>query len=120
MALVEASWWLSRGSDVPDDEQRSPRIEDDRNRRGVTTPSPQVDCSETLSWLYEFLDGELTDDRRRAIETHLNFCPPCGSAVTFEAELRRVIADRAKDHVPEQLRSRIATALAELGDEQDS
>ena len=54
------------------------------------------------------------------MEMHLNFCPPCGSVVTFEAELRRVIADRAKDHVPEQLRSRIATALADLGDEAES
>ena len=86
----------------------------------MTSPSPQVDCSETLSRLYEFLDGELTDERRRAIEMHLDFCPPCGNVVTFEAELRRVIADRAKDHVPEQLRSRIATALADLGDEAES
>ena len=84
----------------------------------MTTPSPQVDCSETLARLYEFLDGELTDERRRAIEMHLNFCPPCGSVVTFEAELRRVIADRAKDHVPEQLRSRIATAIAAIGEEE--
>lgn len=51
---------------------------------------------------------------------HLNFCPPCGSVVTFEAELRRVIADRAKDHVPEQLRTRIATALAAISDEVES
>ena len=83
----------------------------------MTAPLPQVDCAETISWLYEFLDGELNDERRKAIENHLNFCPPCGSAVTFEAELRRVIADRAKDHLPEQLRARIAAALAELADE---
>ena len=82
----------------------------------MTTPLPQVDCSETISRLYEFLDGELTEERRRAIEDHLNFCPPCGNVVTFEAELRRVIADRAKDHVPEQLRARIAAALSELDD----
>ena len=80
----------------------------------MTTPLPQVDCNETISRLYEFLDGELTDESRRAIENHLNFCPPCGSAVTFEAELRRVVADRAKDHVPEQLRARIIAALSEL------
>ena len=80
----------------------------------MTSPLPQVDCAETISRLYEFLDGELNEERRRAIENHLNFCPPCGSVVTFEAELRRVIADRAKDHVPEQLRVRILAALAGL------
>ena len=83
----------------------------------MTAPIPQVDCIETVAWLYEFLDGELTEERRVAIENHLNFCPPCGSVVSFEAELRRVIADRARDHVPDQLRERIAVALAELSDE---
>jgi mycothiol system anti-sigma-R factor len=83
----------------------------------MTAPIPQVDCSETIERLYEFLDGELTDERRLAIENHLNFCPPCGSVVSFEAELRRVIADRARDHVPDQLRERIAAALAELSDD---
>ena len=83
----------------------------------MTAPIPQVDCTETVAWLYEFLDGELTEERRVAIENHLNFCPPCGSVVSFEAELRRVIADRARDHVPDQLRERIASALAELSDE---
>lgn len=83
----------------------------------MTTPSPQVDCTETVTWLYEFLDGELTEERRVAIENHLNFCPPCGSVVSFEAELRRVIADRCRDRVPDQLRERIAAALAKLSDE---
>lgn len=83
----------------------------------MTVPIPQVDCTETVAWLYEFLDGELTEERRVAIENHLNFCPPCGSVVSFEADLRRVIADRARDHVPDQLRERIAAALAELSDE---
>jgi mycothiol system anti-sigma-R factor len=80
-------------------------------------PVPQVDCTETVARLYEFLDGELTDERRVAIENHLNYCPPCGSVVSFEAELRRVIADRCKDHVPEQLRERILSALAKLTEE---
>jgi len=81
----------------------------------MTNQVPQVDCTETVAWLYEFLDGELTEERRIAVENHLNFCPPCGSVVSFEFELRRVIADRCRDHVPDQLRERIQAALAELG-----
>jgi mycothiol system anti-sigma-R factor len=83
----------------------------------VTSQVPQVDCSETVAWLYEFLDGELTEERRIAVENHLNFCPPCGSVVSFEFELRRVIADRCRDHVPDQLRERIEVALAQLSEE---
>jgi mycothiol system anti-sigma-R factor len=74
----------------------------------------EVDCRETVARLYEFLDGELTEERRRAIEAHLDHCPPCGSVVSFEAELRRVVADRCKDHVPEQLRERIAATITAL------
>ncbi|HEY5274086.1 MAG TPA: mycothiol system anti-sigma-R factor [Acidimicrobiales bacterium] len=83
----------------------------------MTSHVPEVDCTQTVEWLYEFLDGELTEERRIAIEIHLNFCPPCGSVVSFESELRRVIADRCRDQLPDQLRERIQAALAELGEQ---
>jgi mycothiol system anti-sigma-R factor len=83
----------------------------------MTSQVPQVDCTETVTWLYQFVDGELTEELRIAIENHLNFCPPCGSVVSFEYELRRVIADRCRDHVPDQLRERIQAALAELAEQ---
>jgi mycothiol system anti-sigma-R factor len=70
-----------------------------------------IDCGETVERLYFFLDGELTDDRRREIKEHLDLCAPCEEVFVFEAELRRVIADRCKDHVPEYLRLRIAAAI---------
>ncbi|MGP0029319.1 MAG: mycothiol system anti-sigma-R factor [Acidimicrobiales bacterium] len=74
---------------------------------------PTVDCDEAVHQLYHYLDGELTDDRRRQIAEHLTFCAPCGGAVEFEAELRQVIANRCKDHVPESLIRRIAQAIDE-------
>lgn len=70
-----------------------------------------VDCEESVHRLYHFLDGELTETRRLAIKEHLDRCAPCEEVFQFEAELRRVIADRCKDHVPEMLRERIADAL---------
>ncbi|MCU1490604.1 MAG: anti-sigma factor [Acidimicrobiaceae bacterium] len=70
-----------------------------------------ADCEETVHRLYNFLDGELTEERRVAISSHLDGCGDCLEAVDFEAELRRVISDRCKDRVPEQLRNRIAEAL---------
>lgn len=70
-----------------------------------------ADCEETVHRLYHFLDGELTDERRRAIQSHLDDCGPCIDILGFEAELRRVIADRCRDHVPDNLRERIAAAI---------
>jgi mycothiol system anti-sigma-R factor len=72
-----------------------------------------VDCNETIERLYIYLDGELTDERRIEIKRHLDDCPPCLDAFDFEAELRVVIADRCRDHVPDSLRQRIHDALAE-------
>ncbi|MDQ6697198.1 MAG: mycothiol system anti-sigma-R factor [Actinomycetota bacterium] len=69
------------------------------------------DCTETIHELYEYLDGELTEDKRRHIEQHLNDCSPCYEAFDFEAELRMVIRRRCTEAVPDQLRQRIARAL---------
>ena len=48
-------------------------------------------CDEALHELYTFLDGELTDDRRTRIRTHLDDCSPCLEVFDFEAELERFI-----------------------------
>jgi len=70
-----------------------------------------VDCTSAIHQLYHYLDGELTDERRDQISVHLDYCGPCAGAAGFEAELRVVIANRCKDHVPESLRERIAELI---------
>jgi mycothiol system anti-sigma-R factor len=70
-----------------------------------------VGCNETIERLYFYLDGELTEQRRIEITRHLDLCGPCVGAYGFEAELRKVIAMRCKDHVPDALIERVAKAL---------
>lgn len=70
-----------------------------------------VDCREALHRIYHFLDDELTDHRRVEIEHHLNGCSPCHDLFGFEAELRRLVADRCHDEVPNGLRARIAETI---------
>jgi len=70
-----------------------------------------IDCMRALHALYEFLDGELTTERRAFIELHLNGCPQCFSAFDFEAELRIVLRSRLRAEVPSQLMSRVAMAI---------
>ncbi|HUC36604.1 MAG TPA: mycothiol system anti-sigma-R factor [Acidimicrobiales bacterium] len=84
------------------------------------TGGSEFDCNETLHTLYTYLDGELTDDRRQEIKRHLDECPPCFEAFDFEAELRVVIAQRCKDHVPDTLRQRVHEALIEEEKKQQS
>ena len=73
------------------------------------------DCNETLRELYQYLDGELTEDDRRHIQGHLDDCSPCLEAFDFEAELRMVVRHRCIEQVPESLRDRIARVLATEG-----
>jgi mycothiol system anti-sigma-R factor len=72
-----------------------------------------VGCDETIERLYTYLDGELTEQRRLEITRHLDLCGPCVGAYGFEAELRKVIASRCKDHVPDDLITRVADALSQ-------
>jgi mycothiol system anti-sigma-R factor len=74
-------------------------------------PAGFVNCDETIELLYSYLDGELTEERRVEIARHLDMCGPCVDVFGFEAELRKVIADRCKDHVPDTLLDRIAQAI---------
>ena len=83
---------------------------------GPSEDSGVVDCGSAIHQLYDYLDGELTEQRRTEIAQHLDFCAPCASAAGFESELRQVIADRCKDHVPESLIHRVAQLIeAERG-----
>lgn len=70
-------------------------------------------CDDALHTLYHYLDGELTEERRRQIRQHLEECSPCLRKFDFEAELKVVIARRCRDQVPDHLRLRVAAALAE-------
>jgi len=70
-------------------------------------------CDDALRTLYTFLDGELTPERRQAIQRHLAECSPCLQAFDWEAELKVVVARCCKDQVPESLRQRIADVLSQ-------
>jgi anti-sigma factor (TIGR02949 family) len=87
----------------------------DRSRQ---LPEPgAADCGDALRRLHEFLDGELTAERRHLIRTHLDACACCLEAFDFEAELRVVISTCCRDDaVPEGLRLRVVAALEELGE----
>jgi mycothiol system anti-sigma-R factor len=78
---------------------------------GISGMGCGVDCNEAVRQLYDYLDGELTDDRRHEIAEHLDYCSPCSGAAEFEAELRHVIADRCRDRVPDSLLQRVADCI---------
>ena len=97
--------------------------EHDRSGPGVDTSGlfgHSVDCVEAVHELYSYLDGELTEVRREEIRVHLDWCGPCGGAAQFEEDLRRVIANRCKDRVPQSLIERVAAAIDEESKQDDA
>ncbi len=63
-----------------------------------------ADCDDTLRELYTYLDGELSPKTHDAIASHLHGCLDCLQAYDFQAELRTVIARKAReDQVPASL-----------------
>lgn len=96
---------------MPAESPRGESLADGSGEPGSGQARAFLDCDETIERLYFYLDGELTEDRRTAITRHLDLCGPCVDAFGFEAELRNVIANRCKDHVPESLIDRVAEAL---------
>ena len=75
--------------------------------------SSSLGCDSAVHDLYHFLDGQLTDEKRALIAQHLDQCAPCGSAAHFEEELRKVIADRCTEQVPQSLIERVGRAIDE-------
>jgi mycothiol system anti-sigma-R factor len=82
----------------------------------MNEPETGGDCDKALRTLYYFLDGELTEERREAIQHHLDECSPCLEAFDFEAELKMAIARCCQDQVPDGLRQRVAEVLAKASD----
>jgi mycothiol system anti-sigma-R factor len=70
-------------------------------------------CQDALHTLYDYLDGELTTERRVAIRRHLDECEPCLHAFDFETELKMVIARSCREQVPDHLRLKIAEAITQ-------
>jgi mycothiol system anti-sigma-R factor len=83
------------------------------NPYDVSALSSGGDCQDALHTLYDFLDGELTSERRAAIQRHLDDCAPCLHAFDFEMELKIVVKRSCQDQVPDELRKKIADALEE-------
>ena len=69
------------------------------------------ECRKIVAQLYEFLDSELTEERRARVREHLDRCGSCLEAFEFEAELRAVIVSKSRDKVPESLMIKLARLI---------
>jgi anti-sigma factor RsiW len=52
------------------------------------SPVPPSECADLFARLSEYLDGDLSQEARSAMEQHICACPPC---IEFIESLRRTI-----------------------------
>lgn len=72
---------------------------------------PAVGCVEVRRGLEVFLDGEMLPAQSSAVRAHLQTCLACQSVQLFQTELRTVVARKALDPMPDDVRARITRAL---------
>jgi len=69
------------------------------------------DCDRLLEELDDLLHGEVTPERKAALDAHLQSCPPCFERADFQAQLRHLVAGRCTESVPEALRLKVRSVL---------
>jgi mycothiol system anti-sigma-R factor len=75
----------------------------------------QVNCSEVLDQVYEYIDGEMGATDLERIKAHLDDCSPCLDEVGLSDSVRQLVAKScACKPAPEQLRRDILARLAQV------
>ena len=75
----------------------------------------EIECDQILDEVYLYLDLECTDERRAAIQHHLDECTSCLREYGIEQEVRAIVARCCGgDRAPQALRERLRVKLAAL------
>ena len=77
---------------------------------------PMLDCDAVMRQLWDYLDGELTEDRLAAIAEHISMCARCQPQLDFERSFVEAIAQARREHSdPPALAAKVRRALVEKG-----
>jgi anti-sigma factor (TIGR02949 family) len=72
-----------------------------------------ADCDRTIADLHLYLADELLPHTHTLVQEHLRACPSCLHAFDFHAELRSVVARKAKEPaLPMSLQQRLAETFS--------
>jgi anti-sigma factor (TIGR02949 family) len=74
----------------------------------------EIDCKQALDQLFEFIDQELPDDRRDAMQHHLHTCKSCYSRFEFERRLKEKLGGMGKGEPSSGISDRITKLLSRL------
>ncbi len=70
-----------------------------------------IDCEQALRRLFDFLDHELDDEERDAMQRHLDTCRSCFSRANFERRLKERLRELRQDETAPDATERIKRLL---------
>jgi mycothiol system anti-sigma-R factor len=73
-----------------------------------------IACSEAVRQLWQYLDGTVGEADRVLLDEHLAHCRRCCGELEFARELRRFLADSAREEIPDDVMRRLNATLEEL------
>ncbi|MDE0232517.1 MAG: zf-HC2 domain-containing protein [bacterium] len=70
------------------------------------------ECSQTITYLYGYVDGELEVETEHRLVNHFSYCPPCKNIEIVERRVRYTIRHHLTEEVPEVFMERLRGRLA--------
>jgi mycothiol system anti-sigma-R factor len=78
-------------------------------------PTPEPHCRDILGRVYEYLDGEMTEDDMAKVRHHLDECHPCLTQYELNTALKALLRRGcACEPAPRELRARILVRIAQV------
>jgi anti-sigma factor (TIGR02949 family) len=75
-----------------------------------------MDCEQVVRTLWDYLDGELTDERMNEVRAHLKACRGCFPHFDFErAFLDALAKSKEEQAAPDELRRKVVAKLRKAG-----
>ena len=74
-----------------------------------------IACEQALAQIFAFIDHELEDNERRAVERHLDVCKSCFSRAVFERRLKERLHGLREQQPSEAVRARLLKLLQSFG-----
>jgi anti-sigma factor (TIGR02949 family) len=73
--------------------------------------TPPIDCEQALKRIFEFIDHELDEERRLALQQHFHACRSCFSRMEFERRLKERMGGLREEEASPALDERIRILL---------
>jgi mycothiol system anti-sigma-R factor len=75
----------------------------------------ETPCTEVLSLVYVFIDGEIDAPHQVEVTAHLLKCPPCGEEYAVERKLKERVRQACEcETIPDEVRMRIVAEIRQV------